>query len=76
MSSLRKHYFNKKLIYEPTKRKRKKKTRQGNVISFSSPDSKNVCGDFSNKFLDILNVQFPIGHTDHTIYNKDTIKLP
>ena len=76
MSSLRKGHFNNKLMYEPTKRKRKKKAIQRNVISFSSSDPKNVCCDLSNKFLDVLNVHFLIELTDHTIYNEDTIKLP
>ena len=68
--------FKNKLVYEHTKPKRNNKNKERNYIFFCSPHSKNSCGDFSNKFLDMLNLHSQMGNTYHTLYKKNTIKLP
>ena len=54
---------------------RNKYNRSRNIIWYNSPHSRNVATNIGKTFLEIIDKEFPLGHTLHKIFNRNTIKI-
>ena len=75
--ALKKSGFNYKLNYEPQSQlsSKNKNKRQRNIIWFNPPFSRGVATNIGQKFLEILDKNFPPQHPLHKIFNRNSVKM-
>ena len=73
--ALRKSGYEHTLKYEPAQTNKPKNTRTRNKIYFNPPFSRNVATNVGQKFLQILDKNFPPHHPLHKILNRNTVKM-
>ena len=52
-----------------------KHNRSRNIIWYNPPYSRNVATNIGKTFLEIIDKEFPLGHTLHKIFKRNTIKI-
>jgi hypothetical protein len=73
--ALLKSGFSTKLNYQSNIKPALIKNRKRNIIWYNPPFSKNVATKLGSRFLNIVDVSFPVGHLLHKIFNRNTIKI-